>query len=590
MHGPIRLATVWAVVVALLTLAGCAGLPTDNEPRAGQPVLGQPRPGPQARPESPRPDASQEEIVRGFLLANVGFVDSHDVARDYLTDALAASWVPTDHVVIHDGDYELLSTGEATIEVTGEIRGVLDDDGLLTEMPTGSRRTEEFGLSLVSGQWRIDEFPEDFGLWLSSTDFELQFRTASIAYLSPVQDVFVPDTRWFPRDEGLPTALARAVLQPVPDYLDGAVATAVTEDLELVAGAVPVDAATATAVVNLRGPGLTDDSERTRRLWAQLTHTLTQAGGVQRVDLQINGRSVAVPDVDGPVESAAELGFTEVDAAVDVALLRVQDRITLVDPTDYALRTLPGTTPDLPRVPAVPEQWRSLATDQEVEELAALSADRATLWRWRAGEELERPEIGADLTDPVFDRLGSLWLAGRSATGPRVWAVDTVGQLDTVARRVDTDWLGEDLVVEKLRVSPEGQRVVLEIFDPASGQHQLVLSGVVRDRDGRPTGLTEPRPVADLVDEVSSVAWASTTTLVLLGRRDDDDIPTPYQLPLGSWLEALRPEPGAQQMRAAPTLGGFEMFLVTETSDIFTLEGAGWYSYRNGDDLVIPAG
>lgn len=590
MRTPLRLATVWAVLLAVLTLGACAGLPTDSEPRAGQPVLGQPRPGPQARPESPRPDASQEEIVRGFLLANVGFVDSHDVARDYLTDALAASWVPTDNVVIHDGDYELTSTGDGTIEVSGDVRGVLGDEGLLTEMPTGTRRTEEFALSLVSGQWRIEEFPEDFGLWLSSTDFELQFRTASIAYLSPVSDVFVPDTRWFPRDEGLPTALARAVLEPVPDYLDGAVATAVTEDMELVAGAVPVDAATATAVVNLRGPGLTDDAERTRRLWAQLTQTLTQAGGVQRVDLQINGRSVTVPEVEGPVASAAELGFTEVEAAVDYALLRVQDRLTLVDPTDYALRTVPASTPDLPRVPAVPEQWQSLSTDQAVEELAALSADRATLWRWRDGEELERPEIGADLTDPVFDRMGSLWLAGRSATGPRVWAVDTGGGLDTVARRIDADWLGGDVVVDKLRVSPEGQRVVLELSDPAGGQHQLVMSGIVRDREGRPTGLTEPRPVADVVDSISSVAWASTTTLVVLGQRADDDIPTPYQLPLGSWLEALRAEPGADQMRAAPTLGGFEMFLVTESSDIFTLEGAGWYSYRNGDDLVIPAG
>lgn len=585
-----RVCTVWMVLLAVLALGACAGLPTDTTPRPGQPVLGQPRPGPQARPEAPRPDASQEEIVRGFLLANVGFVDSHDVARDYLTDDLAASWVPTDNVVVHDGDYELDSVDAGVIEVSADVRGLLDEEGQLSELPEGNRRSVEFGLTLVSGEWRIEEFPDDFGLWLSATDFELQFRTASVAYLSPVRDVFVPDVRWFPRDDGLPTALSRALLEPVPDYLDGAVVTAVTEDMELVAGAVPVDSATATAVVNLRGPGLSDDTDRARRLWAQFTHTLTQAGGVRRVDLQINGQSVMVPGVDGPVESAEDLGFTEVDPSVEYALLRVQDQLTLVDPDDYALRSVSPGTEGLPEVPDVPVQWQSLATDPDIAQLAGVSADRATLWRWRDGEEVERPEIGVGLTDPVFDRLGSLWLAGRSATGSRVWALDAGGSLDTVARRIEVEWLGEDLVIEKLRVAPDGQRVVLEIWDPTSGTHELALSGVVRDSDGRPRALKEPRSVAGVLDTVSSLAWTSTTSLVVLGQRAEDDGPTPFQVPLGSWVTSVRAEPGAVQLRAAPQQEGYEMFLVTVAGEIFTLEGAGWFSYRNGDDLVIPAG
>jgi hypothetical protein len=159
-----------------------------------------------------------------------------------------------------------------------------------------------------------------------------------------------------------------------------------------------------------------------------------------------------------------------------------------------------------------------------------------------------------------------------------------------VARRIEVEWLGEDLVIEKLRVAPDGQRVVLEIWDPTSGTHELALSGVVRDSDGRPRALKEPRSVAGVLDTVSSLAWTSTTSLVVLGQRAEDDGPTPFQVPLGSWVTSVRAEPGAVQLRAAPQQEGYEMFLVTVAGEIFTLEGAGWFSYRNGDDLVIPAG
>ncbi|MGC1207392.1 MAG: LpqB family beta-propeller domain-containing protein [Ornithinimicrobium sp.] len=595
----------WALAAlcgVLIALAGCGGLPTNETPRAGEPVLGQPRQVIQVRPEGPAEDATPEQIVRGFLLANVSFADSHEVARAYLTSSLATSWVPTSQILIYPGDYELRDAGEGVIEATVPVRGELDGEGRLSQPESDGTRNQQFGVTQVGGQWRISEFPEDFGLWLSVNAFKTQYLTASINYLTPDQDEFVPETRWFSREEGLPTALARALLAPVPTYLADAVYTGVTPETNLVAGAVPVDPATGTATVNLQGAGLTEDPEQVRALYAQFFSTLSQAAGVRDVELQINGQPLAAPGVSGPVGSLEQVGIVDPDPVPSFAVLRVGQTLTAVDPRSFDLRDVPQDTLaelDLD-LPAIATRWVDLAMDISGTQFAGVDADHGILWRRVGGDQVEKPDIGEDLSPPAFDGEDSLWVAGRSASGPRIWAIKASDGISSLARPVDAPWLEPQMRIQSLSVAPDGQRALIVVQDPGAdagsdsqddsetATTRVLITGIVRDELGRPTALNPPRTVAPTIRSLQDVSWASQDSLALLGQQESDDEDRPYLLPIGGWLDPLQVESGAQTFAGMPTGEGYKLAMVTDDGQVYTREGMGWFSYRNADDLIVP--
>lgn len=578
-----------ALFCAMATaLAACGGLPTDATPRAGKPVLGQPRQGIEVFPEEPREEAGPEQIVRGFLLANVRFNDSHEVARAYLTDDLATEWVPTSNILIYTGDYDLTNPADGTVEATVKVQGMLDGDGRLTQASAGSSQNEQFGLTQVDGQWRIDAFPEDFGLWLSAPAFNAQYGTAAINYLSTDGTAFVPETRWFSRDDGLPTALARALLAPVPPYLEDAVVTGATEGANLVAGAVPVDPATGTATVNLQGAGITEDPERVRALYAQFFKTLSQAPGVRDVQLQINGQPLPAPGVSGPLTSLDEVGMAGEPEPTDYAVLRVGETLTPVDPLNYALRDVDPAQAGALDLPDVSQKWIDLAMKPAANQFAGVDEARNTLWRRVGTQEVERTDIGTHLSAPSFDGLDSLWVSGDSASGPQVWAIDTREGVGAPATPMEADWLERGSTVEAFTVAPDGQRAALIIREGTTAR--LFLSGIIRDQQGRPTGLTAPRRIATTLESVTSVSWGSPEELAVLGRQAADDEDRPHLVLIGGWIEPLRPEADAQKIVAMPTTLGDKLAVVTGEGQVYTREGSGWFPYRNGDDLIVPTG
>ncbi len=529
-------------------------------------------------------------------MANVSFADSHEVARAYLTDDLATSWVPTSQILIYPRDYELSEVGEGEVEASVSVQGMLDSDGRLSQPASDADRTQQFGVTQVGGQWRISAFPQDFGLWLSDNAFNTQYLTASINYLAPEGDHFVPETRWFSRDEGLPTALARALLAPVPTYLADAVYTGTSQETSLVAGAVPVDPATGTATVNLQGAGLTEEPAQVRALYAQFFSTLSQAAGVADVELQINGQPLPAPGVDGPVSTLSQVGIPDSDPATPIAVLRIGQTLRAVDPRNFRLQDLPEETLaelDLD-LPAISTRWIDLAMDSSAEQFAGVDADRSVLWRRVGSDQVEKRDIGEDLSPPSFDGYGSLWVAGRSANGPRVWAIDAFGGIDSLARPVEAPWLEPQMRIQSVSVAPDGQRALIVVQDPDgdgqsdTGATNVLLSGIVRDDRGRPSALNPPRTIAPTVESVTDVSWASQDSLALLGKQEADDEARPYLLPIGSWLQPLQVESGAQSFVGMPTGEGYKLAIVTDDGRVHTPEGAGWFPYRNADDLIVP--
>lgn len=583
-----------AALVALVALSACTGLPTSNTVEAGRAVLGQPQQGVQVLPDGPEPGADPGQIVAGFLRANVGFSDDHDVARDFLTPELARHWRPTERVLVYEGDVQVVREGPDVVEVEVEVRGTIDEQGYLTEAPVDTRRSERFAMTQVDGEWRISGFPDGFGVWLSRADFDRLYRQRAVHYLAPHRPQFIADARWFPQyqhSSGLATALARAQLAPAPAYLLGAVRNAFPEGTDLAAAGVPVDPSTATATVNLDGLGATGSDEVVRQMWAQMTRTLLQAPGVNRVSLQSDGRVMSTTDIDQTLADPGTLGFSTPSVSTPFALLRVRNELTLVDPAHFSLRAYqPPPGERNPELPSVPVQWTHLAASPSVQDLAAVSFDRTQLARWRDGEHRVMPGIGSELTPPSYDRSGGLWVAGRSVSGPKVWVVDTNQPLSrAVARPVDTPWLDERTQIVHFQVSPDDTRAVAHLRDRVTNSERLALTGIVRDRNGVPSALTLPEDVAPTIETVTSVQWISADRMVVLGQRREDSGVVPLLVPLGGWVDAMPAVDSATAVRAAAGPEGEDTLLVlTEQGRIYTPEGSTWQTYRNGDDLVVP--
>lgn len=592
-----------ALLAGLATLVvGCSpALPTDPVPQPGLAVNVQPRQDVQRLLPPPQEGASTTEIVQGFLRANVGFAATDDVARTYLTTGLASDWVPTSQVLVYEGTPQVSATGPGTVAVTVPVTARIGEGGWLTEEPVGRVTSQSFELAQVDGEWRISGFPEGFGLWLSRTDLELAFRESQVHYLNPHLDLFVPDTRWLPRGEGLATSLTRAQLAALPDYLQGAVRTGSSPDVTLAVGAVPVDPVSQVATVNLAGPGLGDDPDRIDQLRAQLGHALLALNGVTAVDVRLGGRSQLGEDDDGAVNAGTDLGYQDVVRTADRALLRRGEEFSVVDPGRYNLPDVVSPAVADLDLPNLSLAWTGVAASAGLEQLAAVSTDGTRMWRWRDGQAYVNEGIGDGLTAPSFDPHGAVWVAGTARGGgdPRAWWVST-SELGGLAKPVQITFLEEDERVTAFRVSPDGTRALMVVEEVGSaeaegdtaalvGRQRLLVAGIVRDSEGRPTDLAAPLEAAPTLISVTSARWSASDAMFVSGLREQDQRLVAFEVPLGGWLEELGEQSGLVDVQAVPTGQTSTPVVKTDDGRFHTREGStGWYDARNGDELIIP--
>lgn len=576
-----------------LVLAACsAQLPTTDQPRAGLPVQVQAQQDIERFLNGPQPEATAADIVRGFLRANVGFADEDDVARLFLVEELASQWVPTSNVLVYDGTPQVtvLDNGREA-QVSVEVVGRIDHLGRLTEQPPGTA-TQSFRLTRVGGEWRISDFPEGFGVWLTRPDLDSSFWPTTIHYLSAHGQYFVPEIRWLARGEGRPTAISRAVLGSPPEHLDGAVRTAGGENVRLAAPSVTVDPDTRVATVPLEGPGLVDGSDNAVALVSQLSHALLDLGGISAVDVQAAGRSLTVDGRQSPITSSTVLPYTDALRSAEIGLLRVGEQFFPVNPTSYNLSNLSEEVAGNLELPRLGLSWRGVAVTTDLQDFAAVSTDGTSLWRWQAGESSTNAGIGNELTRPAVDPHGSFLVAGvhRSTGTPRIWLLDR-DDVQALAEPLDVPWLRERDRVRSLAVSPDGTRVAMILGDAARERQRLVISGVLRDREGEARGLTRPLGAAGSLVDVTSARWASPSELFLVGQRGEDSRPRPFSLPLGEFLVPLGVGDGVDFVEVVAVPQGSDPIPIARSADgrFHVTEGQqGWFDARNGDELIIP--
>lgn len=530
------------IAVLVLSLTACAGLPTTGSVHAGPSATDEESDSDFIIiPDGPAPDASPEQIVEGFIAAGSGSAGNWATAREFLAEAVQSRWSPTAGVIVdRTGDRTLTASGEDGFVLSVDPVSTVDETGALSG--AGDEGEITLGFTLVKNsddQWRISEAPN--GIVLDQSQFRAVFGAYSVMYFDPSWTYLVPDQRWFPRTNA-PTSIAKALVDGVPSpWLKDSVATAFTDAARMAQPTVPVRSNAAEVSLEVGALAL-DDTVR-GRMQAQLEASLLTAG-ILEVEMMVDDRTLSA-------------------TAVPVRATRVDSRSVVI--TDAGLGFLSGSS-----VEPIPGLSEAMA---QVDAAAVeINADRtAAAVLTTAGAAVEIRSDGAalvldsrsGLVAPSIDPLGYTWVVAATEPGAVV-AYGADGSRHPVAGA----WPGA-AEITAMRVSRDGTRVAATVR--RGERSELWVAGVVRDRDGIPTGLGEPVVLAALPGTGTEAAWLDASTVAVLAA--EDDVSWLHEQSVGGAGSVLRAIDGANSVAGGNQAGsarvlaaGGELFLQSSTN------------------------
>lgn len=578
-------------VVLVFLFAGCGGLSTSSPIQDGLGVgAGGPPPG-RVVPNGPSQGSTQEQILRGFLRAGAVSDGDFAVARSFLSDVAGQAWQPDSSVTVFsdESDLKVVKVNATTLRLRATAVASIDATGHFRNLPPGtvSQATMRFAKD-DTRQWRISALPHGFGVWLSSAELDRLYEPFKVSYVSTGDRSIVPDVRWFPTGTGLATRLAKAQLDPVPGYLAGAARSEVPTGTRLTVDSVPVESGVAT--VDLSVNRLSTDPAVRQNLWAQFVATLTQAPGVQRVALSVEGAKLDLPGLNGPPSSISDLGFESLPSPPQVKpLLRTGTQLQQVEPGVLMDDSRRSRTPASPTgFPPIPRGWVWLALSRTGTELAAVGGDQKQLSRWRGTTHYLTAAFGTNLTRPAYDRHDVLWVGAQGAGG-QIWTInssaDPKDQQKSGAAPLDVRWLHGRIVIA-LRASPDGTRLAVVSTDASGRDPQVDVTGVVRAPNGLPQRLSIPLRLGETLTTARDVVWLDDTSVAILGRVLTSELVRPYVVDLGGAMRSLADVEGAN---AVTTTGGPRGLVVsTESGQIMLRAGRSWIQMASGSDFVVP--
>ena len=553
-HRPL---TALALASLITTVTACAALPTagpvgDGErgPAAEAPVL-------QALAAPPRPGASAEEIVQGFLQAMLaGGSDGFAVARSYLTEAAAAEWDPSAEVSLYRrGDVPTLSPVEDAdaYSFTYTQISLVDAEGRFAATePT--ERSQVFFLEQVAAGWRISEVPN--GVVVPQDVFYNDYVPALVYFPAADGQIMVPDVRYFLRRSAT-TATAQALLAGPPEYLMGAVSQPVPPGAKLATDVVRLQEGIAT--VNL-GPEVRQASETERAsLAACLIASLTSLPSVVDVEFEMQGAPLPVTPANLRKEPVAPEGLYYLGNG---GLWRYDGRSELLTGYEDTVN------------------WGSLTVDQAGSRVAGLEEDQ--LWHIAGADqgaeawETPRPPSAS----PAFDASGRLWVGA----GSEVLSFGRNGG----ASQVEAEWLGGRRVVG-LAPARDGARLAVLSEAAAGGSVRLDVAGIER-ADGVPSRLNGPLEVARFDVTPEDFAWYDQTTVAVLAATETGPV-TVHLAGLGSTTQPLTP-PLDPATSLAAGRGSEALFITGEAGGLFEYNPRAlrWTSVATGARAVTYRG
>ncbi|MGM0929450.1 MAG: LpqB family beta-propeller domain-containing protein [Actinomycetota bacterium] len=565
---PARVSGLRAVVVmvlAMLALASCSSIPMSGPVATVQADSGEGRgTGYTFNPPGPTPGDDPKEIVEGFIQAGTAPQDDYRIAREFLAPDLAGEWQPVQRTLVYRNVVKTVgSPSETEFVLQVEVDTSINELGVRTQAEEGATESLPVELTEVDGQWRISSVPD--GTMVSTVDFRTLFSPYNLYFYDPTYTYAVPDVRWFANRQGISAAIVAAMLEGPAPYLAGAVISAFPEGSQLVRRAVPIESGA--AGVDLSAEVLTGTTFlRRQQMQQQLELTLGELNTVSTVQMTVDQREVDLGSGPDPEFQAA---------VTDPAVGNVQIGILNEELVFYE-GSRPVEPEGLPSVERLSPREPAMSLDQE--RFAFLTAQRNRMYV--IGEDRRPVEAasGRELTGPSVDPFGWAWTAVGDGSG-RVSAVSIEEPDEAVA--VSAQWLTERTVTE-LQISREGSRALIITREGESTT--VYVAGVVRDRDGRPRGITTPKRLKASVP-VDTGVWANEDTVIVMQSSAEEAVTAEILHLDGSSLRTA-PLQGMVEISA----GNGDQDVYAQTNEMLYIRvGNSWAPQRNSPLVIDPS-
>ncbi|WP_430646016.1 LpqB family beta-propeller domain-containing protein [Agromyces sp. GXS1127] len=538
-----RLALAAATIAA--ALAGCASIPTSGAVNQGDPEATEQAVDVDILPRGPREDATQQQILEGFIDAAASPSGNYEIARQFLTPTFADEW-ESDSAVSIDvlADRSFTQLGDDLIRMRVVPQASLAENGHLIAAGSTEPVQLEYRFEQIGGQWRIALAPP--GVLIDETSFGLVYRDYTLAFFDPRLRYVVPDVRWFAGRDSLQTSIVRALLAGPVEWLGPGVTSAFPEDVELAQSTVPVTGGTAT--VDLAGAAF--ENVRTIQLMQyQLEQSLAGVRNVDDVSLTLNGVPLSAPETTDLPERT----------------LRVDPRPVVYDGEGFGY--LSSTGEQVTPIDGVSEQVVALgplgaALGSGATSAAVLAEDGVHLVQEGADPVLLDPRDG--LITPALDIDGVVWTVPADAPDELAWSTaDVSGQ-------IPVPWNADRIV--SLQLSRDGTRMAALLVDGT--RTRLVAASVVRADDGTPIELGPVTlELAASGGTPLDVAWLDSRTVGTLTQTAPGETRLTVQ-ELGTPAESRDGPEAGIQVDGANSLR--DLRILTSEGDLATGAGVGW--------------
>lgn len=471
------------LLVLVVALTGCGVMPTTpGEVRAGDPVEESGVDDLALLPNDPIPGSTPEQIVQDFIQAGISPAGDWSIARKFLAPD-ADPWEPRAVVMVDERDREVRlnpETPEDHPEVTVTTRqiGSVDETGVYTEISSTERSALKYTLVERDGEWRIKQAPA--GVLIERGMFSASvYDKYPVTFWDPTFTYLVPDLRWFPRAVA-PSRIVQALIAGPNPALTPAVQNAFPSGARVKEGLAQIENSVASVALT-EMQGATPEaigrmkaqliaSMRVRDVHLSVDDTVSEVAPAQAVGTSVDTRPLVltedgfgrlnggnISDVAGFKAPLSKLTPTSIELAVSLGMAAVKD--------------------------AAGPVYR--VTDQDPE--PALLDDRA------------------GLVEPSIDPEGDIWSA----------PVGMPGGLRVYDSRGEPLPLTQSLTgitsLQAMQVSRDGTR--LAVAATRDRERLLGYVPIVRDADGRPTGLGDFTEEMRLDGTATDVAWLDDLTI-----------------------------------------------------------------------------
>lgn len=557
-----RLVRASVVALGVLALiAGCAQIPRTSAVKEVGPIneqnngLGQV----DFLPSGPQQGATQDEILKGFIQAQVSPQGDYAVAREFLATGFRSKWNPDASVTVDTGsdrDYDTVAGEQKLLTLTPV--AFVDADGSYSRAESSTGIQQQYTFVRQGGQWRIAKAPN--GVIIDSSRFPSVFAPHSLYFFSPDLAYLVPDERWFPNSPAsLQTRIVKELVQGPAKWLSGAYSTSFPQGSQLTSDSVTVTGGEADVDLNSTAGAV--DGLTLERMQLQLSESLASVAGITDVRISIEGVQRPIPDALSP----EPVQNPSVDSN---ALVFRSGKFGLLSGS---------TVSDIPDVSSKVEAVGPRAATLSADHRTAVVLGTGASWVVRADtDDPVQLDTRPGLIAPTLDPSGYAWSA--SSSSPSDLLVLGPSGAPTMLTAAWPD--ARSLI--GIAMSRDGTRLAALVRTDSGTS--IMLTGVVRTGSGRPESLSTPINLGPVTGgTATSLSWLDDLTVGALAVGSGGESSIDVQTVGGDSQQAPGPSKGASigPVGAAPYY-----WVLTSDDSLQWPRGTGWQQRADGVQFI----